>query len=541
MYGKRKAVVRAWVWSLAVASCGATAWAVTDPPGCFRTGPALFIAEYFDTDNDGIGDTPVNRPKKDGETIYYQSTLVFAIGTGQCAYEGGTLCIDPPGPVPCTDVTPLGGIPKICVGCPVPGVPSVDSLQLPYVVNKGDLLSPAAPFCASEVRGVAEYHDGISHFGPTDVFPIDADTPICNAVQYCGDGIFNPDPPFNEECDDGNTNNTDACRNNCELARCGDAILDPGESCDPPGSPAGAHLNPCRGDCSVCGDGIVQGGDGEQCDDGNTINGDGCNNDCTAPACGNGVIESLQSETCDPPGSLQGNGNSCRSDCTYCGDGVLQGGHSETCDPPGTPSGVNSNPCRLDCTFCGDAIRNGNETCDDANTVSGCDPQRPKIQLDPCQNNCTAPICEDPSKLKFLPSLDSFDAHGRILPVGGVGEIDPVGQTFRVQLTRVDDGLELLSVTLPPGAVTGQAPRFKYKDKAAKLNGGIYKLQILKRPDHYRLTVRAYANVNAADVESHLLIHWFVGSDEWTQAGYWEALGTKGWRLTTAGVFATGP
>ncbi len=61
--------------------------------------------------------------------------------------------------------------------------------------------------------------------------------------------------------------------------RCGDGIVNqPGETCDPPGSNAG-QPNECRQDCTYCGDGHLD--TGEQCDDGNNINGDGCSATCT--------------------------------------------------------------------------------------------------------------------------------------------------------------------------------------------------------------------------------------------------------------------
>src|SRR5262249_6878776 len=69
------------------------------------------------------------------------------------------------------------------------------------------------------------------------------------------------------------------------------------ETCDPPDS----TINPttgqvrCRPDCTSCGDGLLQTGDGEKCDDGNTVSGcnpahpqeslDGCLNSCTQPDC----------------------------------------------------------------------------------------------------------------------------------------------------------------------------------------------------------------------------------------------------------------
>lgn len=37
---------------------------------------------------------------------------------------------------------------------------------------------------------------------------------VCDYLPYCGNGI----PEEGEECDDGNENDADACRNNCTLS-----------------------------------------------------------------------------------------------------------------------------------------------------------------------------------------------------------------------------------------------------------------------------------------------------------------------------------
>jgi cysteine-rich repeat protein len=62
-------------------------------------------------------------------------------------------------------------------------------------------------------------------------------------------------------------------------AVCGDGILDVGEECDDGNTVSG---DGCSSVCVIefCGDGIVQAGLGEQCDDGNTIAGDGCSPTC---------------------------------------------------------------------------------------------------------------------------------------------------------------------------------------------------------------------------------------------------------------------
>jgi len=96
--------------------------------------------------------------------------------------------------------------------------------------------------------------------------------------------------------------------------------------------------------------------------------------------CGDGIIDSGEGETCESPGDTEPNGNECRFDCTFCGDGVLDEGQGETCDPPGNPEPPNDNECRDDCTFCGDGIvdMDNGEECDDGNDMED----------DSCNNEC---------------------------------------------------------------------------------------------------------------------------------------------------------
>src|SRR5262249_51750606 len=60
----------------------------------------------------------------------------------------------------------------------------------------------------------------------------------------------------------------------------------------------------------VCGDGRIRGA--EECDDGNTTDGDGCDSNCTLTACGDGVVTGA--EACDDGNPYPGDG--CESDCT---------------------------------------------------------------------------------------------------------------------------------------------------------------------------------------------------------------------------------
>ena len=116
--------------------------------------------------------------------------------------------------------------------------------------------------------------------------PLDGDddgTVACDigAVEFnrCGDGSV--ETATGEECDDGNSENTDACSNDCHTAACGDGFVQAGvEDCDNGASNSDTAADACRTDCAGpgCGDGVTD--TGEECDDGNTAGEDGCDASC---------------------------------------------------------------------------------------------------------------------------------------------------------------------------------------------------------------------------------------------------------------------
>ncbi|WP_267680626.1 DUF4215 domain-containing protein [Nannocystis sp. SCPEA4] len=122
----------------------------------------------------------------------------------------------------------------------------------------------------------------------------------------CGDGV--PDP--GEECDDGNSDDTDACTSQCTTARCGDGFVQAGEACDEVVATAS-----CDGDCTpvMCGDGLTNTTAGEDCDDGNMVDDDGCSNACTGAKCGDGVVQPGV-EACDDGNMVDDDGcsNACQ-------------------------------------------------------------------------------------------------------------------------------------------------------------------------------------------------------------------------------------
>jgi fibro-slime domain-containing protein len=155
------------------------------------------------------------------------------------------------------------------------------------------------------------------------------------------------------------------------LMTCGNGRIDPGEECDDGNTTNGDGCTSlcqieANWDCpnagqpcvyiAVCGNGILT--SNEACDDGNTVSGDGCSADCSmvepgwicpvpgkrcVPNCGDGIITGT--EQCDDGNTTSGDG--CSSTC------LLEPGAS--CPTPGQP-----------CTkaVCGDGVKQSNEACD---------------------------------------------------------------------------------------------------------------------------------------------------------------------------------
>jgi cysteine-rich repeat protein len=171
----------------------------------------------------------------------------------------------------------------------------------------------------------------------------------CNIPQVCGNGLVQdreytgtfPIEGQQQQCRDEWTHTG----RGCSFEECDDGNSVNGDGCD----------SICM--VEACGNYQVQAG--ERCDDGNTDNGDGCSETCQPEyTCGNSSIEP-PFEQCDPPRSGAGKicttheaeqhpaQCGCDSSCQLlvCGNGSVQAG--EECDPP------NGTRCGDDCKLIG--------------------------------------------------------------------------------------------------------------------------------------------------------------------------------------------
>ncbi|MDD9936751.1 MAG: DUF4215 domain-containing protein [Myxococcales bacterium] len=228
-----------------------------------------------------------------------------------------------------------------------------------------------------------------------------AELDALTVCSFCGDGQVEG----SEECDDGRrcvcgTNPGASCGadfqcgdgGSCSLIEgdgCDTACqLEPGYNCFVPGAP-----------CVECGDGVVS--SGEACDEGYDADGVGCAMLCTVietdylcpfpgyacALCGNRVVEStvdgsgniLPLETCDDGDRLNGDGcdATCQVedgyDCEVFIDVCVGGGdEGSNCSSDGDCSGGTCESL-ANCVAagCGDGFVAGDEQCDDGNDQSG--------------------------------------------------------------------------------------------------------------------------------------------------------------------------
>ncbi|MDC0740351.1 DUF4215 domain-containing protein [Polyangium mundeleinium] len=161
---------------------------------------------------------------------------------------------------------------------------------------------------------------------------------------------------------------------------CGNGVYQTGEECDDGND---VETDGCLSTCkqAKCGDGFVWEGV-EGCDDGNMVEDDGCTNTCKLSTCGDGTIQ--EGEDCDD--SNMDDTDNCTSACKVatCGDGFVHAGF-EACDDGNKDD---TDACLQGCiaATCGDGfVQVGVEECDDMNVSN----------TDGCVGTCKNAVCGD--------------------------------------------------------------------------------------------------------------------------------------------------
>lgn len=183
-------------------------------------------------------------------------------------------------------------------------------------------------------------------------------TKIDICTQKCGDGAVFPPRPSLDYCDDGNNVEGDGCSSKCQVEKyytCSGGTPTTKDKC-----------------IEICGDGVDLGT--YPCDDGNLINGDGCNSQCQVEfgyVCSGGSL--TQPDTCKDKCT---DGYVVRRDVpNYCDDGntVNGDGCSKTCSTePGFQCAGGSLTSADSCwEICGDGKNYGFVQCDDGNKIDG--------------------------------------------------------------------------------------------------------------------------------------------------------------------------
>lgn len=211
-----------------------------------------------------------------------------------------------------------------------------------------------------------------------------------NADPVCGDGQVQG----TEQCDDGNTADGDGCSSICVTEPTVETACDDSVDNDLDGLVDCAD-NDCASAAvctAVCGDRVID--PGEECDDGNSIDGDGCTAACE--------MEAGPETICDDRADNDGDGlvDCMDPDCLnvafcLCGNGVVEG--LEECDDGNNTDGDGCSSSCLDENqpMCGNGIIEAGEGCDDGNSnwCDGCDPS---CQLQPAtESDCSDSIDED--------------------------------------------------------------------------------------------------------------------------------------------------
>jgi cysteine-rich repeat protein len=228
---------------------------------------------------------------------------------------------------------------------------------------------------------------------------------------------------------------------------CGNFIVEGTEECDDGNLVDGDN---CDSNCTVtrCGNGIVTAP--EECDDGNAVDDDDCSNSCTINECGNGRVD--PGEECDD-GDMDDN-NGCRNDCTDADECAGEGG-GNNCDPNATCTNTpGSFICVCNPGYTGDGVtcteipgEIGDTVFDDLDNDGVQDGGEPGIAGVTVNLACTGPVIND---------SQVTDANGNYLftgiPAGASCEVSVDATTAPADKEPGDNCPNTFNVTIIAGA-----------------------------------------------------------------------------------------
>jgi cysteine-rich repeat protein len=301
----------------------------------------------------------------------------------------------------------------------------------------------------------------------------------CTA-SVCGDGVL--DERTDEQCDDGNGVDGDGCEVGCTWSCSNDADCDDSNLCNgdevcdanlhacSAGAPAedgtscGENRECLEGRCIQvgCGNGSID--DEEECDDGNLVDGDGCDADCTITCkesadCDDGNVCN-GSETCDTENNVcvAGEEVSCddRDDCTDNACDPVSGCFYPLIDGDGDGQASNElGACGLDCDDRDVTVYSGAaELCDgkDNNCNDDTDELAPTWYVD-CDGDGYAVLnaagiqqCEKPGPPEECAGRGLVGSWTSVAPSGGYDDCYDANANAKPRLTTDENNTAWSSV-----------------------------------------------------------------------------------------------
>ena len=321
----------------------------------------------------------------------------------------------------------------------------------------------------------------------------------CGQCKFCGDGIVQSC----EQCDDGNADDNDACRNDCTLPSSTTTTTSSTVTTTSTTSTTAATTTSTTTTAATTTSTTTTSGPPTTT---TTVT---STTSTTLPAsCGNGTVD--PGEECDPPGasSPQCPGVppvACQPSCQCCVPSPEAGHCNDMID--------NDCDAKIDCTDpdcaparCEGGTQDGQDCSTDAGIIA-------------CTNGggvCHCPaIQKDPTTIKFGPpsaGLDRLKSHGRVVIPGNVDVM-----AAEVGWLVTNGAGRIFGVVLPAGALTPNhtGTQFRYLNPSARSQGGVYSafIHITRKGTSYGYKVEAYGDMSAA-IDPDMAIQFYVGNQE---------------------------